>query len=314
MVNYAIRRLLLLAPVLIGVSFTVFYLIHLAPGGPENAVLGMFATPEVLAGFRAKYQLDQPLLVQYVTWLGDVLRGDLGWSIFSQTDVGPFVIPKILPTVLLTSFALLIAAPLGIATGAVAAVRRGTRFDALSRVFMLVGLSMPGFWLGILFLMVFAVGLRLVPAGGYVPFEKDPIASLISLFLPALTLAIPVAAVVSRVVRTAMLEALGQEYVQTARSKGISEQRVVVAHVLRNVSIPTITVMGTMVGYLLGGSVLIESVFTIPGIGRGLVDAVTNRDYKVIQALVLMTSVAVVGVSLLVDLLYAYLDPRVRLR
>ena len=194
-----------------------------------------------------------------------------------------------------------------------AALRRGRLTDRI-RILWLAGLSMPSFWLALLLLLFFGVGLKLVPVSGYVPIEKDPIASFRSLILPAVTLAIPMAAVISRVVRTSMLEVMERDYIRTARSKGLREPIVVLRHTLRNVALPTLTTAGLMIGYLLGGAILVETVFTIPGMGRLLVEFVHNRDYAVIQGIVLFTAFAAVLVGLFVDLLYVYFDPRVRLK
>ena len=313
MTRYIVRRLLLLVPVLLGISIVIFALIRVAPGGPARAVFGPTAPPEQIERFNRQYGLDQPVPIQYAIWLRGILTGDLGTSLVNQLPVSSLVLPKVLPTALLTLLAMLVSVPIGVAAGVLAAIRRGRMTDTLSRLGFLFGLSMPSFWLGIILLVVVAVNLRLLPAGGYVPLEKDPIACLRSMVLPTLTLAVPIAAVLSRVVRTATLESIGQEYVRTARSKGLPERIVITRHILRNVALPTVTTIGLQVGYLLGGAALIETVFTIPGLGRGLVDAVTNRDYAMVQAITLIIAVLTVLTALVVDLLYVRLDPRVRL-
>jgi len=305
---------MLLVPVLLGISIVIFALIRVAPGGPARAVFGPTAPPEQIERFNRQYGLDQPVPIQYAIWLRGILSGDLGTSLVNQLPVAALILPKILPTALLTLMAMLVSVPLGVGAGVLAAIRRGRLTDTLSRLGFLFGLSMPSFWLGIILLVVVAVNLRLLPAGGYVPLEKDPIGCLRSMVLPTLTLAVPIAAVLSRVVRTAMLEAIGEEYVRTARSKGLPERIVITRHMLRNVALPTVTTIGLQVGYLLGGAALIETVFTIPGLGRGLVDAVTNRDYAMVQAITLIIAVLTVLTALVVDLLYVYLDPRIRLR
>ena len=312
MSRYIARRLVLLVPVLLGISIIVFALIRVAPGGPGRALFGPAAPPEQIERFNQKYGLDKPVPVQYVIWLQGVVTGDLGQSLINSLPVTALIPSKLVPTTLVTLFAMLLSIPIGLVAGLIAALRRGRRTDRLSRFVFLLGLSMPSFWLGIILLVLFAVVLRWLPAGGYVPIEKDPIGSLRSLLLPAVTLAIPISAVLSRVVRTATLAAMDEEYVRTARSKGLPERIVIRRHMLRNVALPTVTTIGLQVGYLFGGAALIETVFTIPGVGRGLVDAVTNRDYAMVQGLTLVIALMTVLTALVVDLLYVYLDPRVR--
>ena len=312
MSKYIARRLALLVPVLIGISIVIFLLIRVAPGGPARAIFGPLAKPDQIERFNRKYGLDQPAPVQYIIWIKGAVTGDLGESLINALPVSSLIPGKLLPTTLLTVFAMLLSVPIGLSAGVVAALRRGRRSDRLSRIVFLFGLSMPSFWLGIILLVVFAVVLRWLPAGGYVPIEKDPIGSLRSLLLPAVTLAVPISAVLSRVVRTATLAAMDEDYVRTARSKGLPERIVIRRHMLRNVALPTATTIGLQVGYLFGGAALIETVFTIPGVGRGLVDAVTNRDYAMVQGLTLVIALMTVLTALVVDLLYVYLDPRVR--
>jgi peptide/nickel transport system permease protein len=313
-IAYLGRRVLLLVPTLFGISLVSFFLIHLAPGDPATAILGVLATPAMLAQFRAEFHLDQPVVVQYVQWLTGALTGNLGYSVVTPVPVVSLLVRQVVPTILLTTGAILISLPIGIVTGIAAARSRGQRSDALSRAVWLFGLSMPSFWLGMLLILLFGVTLRWLPVGGYVPIQSDPIGSLRGLLLPALTLAIPIAAVISRITRTAVLEVLASDYVRTAESKGLPETVVLGRHVLRNAMVPTVTTVGLQIGYLLGGAIVVENVFNIPGLGLLLTFAVANRDYGVIQGLVLLAALAVIATQLLTDLAVARLDPRIVLK
>jgi peptide/nickel transport system permease protein len=308
---YLARRLLLVVPTVLGISLVSFFLIHLAPGDPATAILGVLATPEMLANFRAQYHLDQPVVVQYVEWLGGVATGNLGYSVVSPVPVVSLLTRQFTPTVLLTAAAMLVAVPIALLTGIASARSRGRAMDSVSRAVWLFGLSMPSFWLGMLLILVFGVFWRLLPVGGYVAIDKDPVGALRSLVLPALTLAIPIAAVISRITRTSVLEVLASDYVRTAESKGIRESVVMTRHVLRNSLIPAVTTIGLQVGYLLGGAIVVENVFNIPGLGLLLTFSVANRDYGVIQGIVLLGAIVVMATQLVTDLVVARLDPRV---
>ena len=314
MIAYFGRRVLLLVPTLFGISLVSFFLIRLAPGDPATAILGVLATPQMLAQFRSQFHLDQPLPVQYLQWLAGAVTGDLGYSVISPVPVVSLLVRQFVPTVLLTTGAILISVPIGVVTGIAAARSRGQLSDGLSRAVWLFGLSMPSFWLGMLLILFFGVTLRVLPVGGYVAIESDPIGSLRSLLLPALTLAIPIAAVISRITRTAVLEVLSSDYVRTAEAKGLSRTVVLGRHVLRNAMVPTITTIGLQIGYLLGGAIVIENVFNIQGLGLLLTFAVNNRDYGVIQGLVLLAALTVMVTQLATDLIVAHIDPRITLR
>lgn len=314
MLSYIGRRVLLLVPTLFGISLVSFFLIHLAPGDPATAILGVLATPEMLATFREQHNLDQPVPVQYVQWLTALLQFDLGSSVSTPVPVVSLLSRQVVPTVLLTVSAVLIAVPTGIVTGVVAATHRGRIVDTLSRAAFLFGLSMPSFWLGLLLILALGVGLRILPVGGYVEPQVDAVATVRSLILPALTLSVPMAAVISRITRTAMLEVLGSDYVRTAQAKGLVERTVMRRHVLRNALVPTLTTVGLQIGYLLGGAIVVENVFNLPGLGRLMTTAVGSRDYGVIQGLVLLGASVVVTTQLLIDLVVVRLDPRIALR
>ncbi len=313
MARYVLRRLLLLIPTLLGISIVAFILIHLAPGDPAEAILGMLATPEMRAQFRADFQLNDPLWTQYWNWLTGVLRGDFGRSLAAPVPVTELLSRQWVPTVLLTAFSMAIAIPVAVTTGVVAATRRGKVVDGATRAVGLIGLSMPSFWLGLLFILFFGVRLGWLPVGGYVSPTDDLSESFKSLILPAMTLALPLSAVISRITRATVLEVLEKDFVRTARAMGTSRRRILVRHVLPNAIGPTLTTIGVQIGYLLGGAVLIEQIFNIPGLGRLLVFAVSGRDYGVVQGIVLLAAVAVIGVQLLVDIIVARIDPRIRL-
>jgi peptide/nickel transport system permease protein len=313
-VAYVARRLVLLIPTLLGISIVSFLLIHVAPGDPATAILGVLATPEMIEQFRLDHHLNDPLPIQYLSWLGNVLRGDLGYSLVTPVPVSTLLSTQFPPTILLTLFTVVLAVPIAIATGVWSAVRRGKLVDSVSRATWLFGLSMPSFWLGLLLILLFGVELQWLPVGGYVSPADDPVECLRSLFLPALTLALPLAAVVSRITRTSVLEVLERDYVRTAVARGASRQRVLWAHVMPNAIVPTLTTIGLQIGYLLGGAVLVEAIFNIPGLGRLLVFSVGNRDYGVIQGIVLLGALCVILVQLAIDLVVARLDPRIQLR
>lgn len=314
MARYVIRRLLLLIPTLLGISVIAFLLIHLAPGDPATAILGMLATPEMREQFRLDHQLNDPIPLQYVEWLGGVLRGDLGRSLASPVPVTTLLGNQYIPTILLTAFSMLIAIPVAVTTGVAAATRRGKAVDAATRATGLIGLSMPSFWLGLILILVFGVELGWLPVGGYVS-PRDGLGECIrSLVLPALTLALPLGAVISRITRATVLEVLDKDYVRTARAMGTSRSRILRRHVLPNAIAPTLTTIGVQIGYLLGGAVLVEQIFNIPGLGRLLVFAVSGRDYSVVQGIVLLGALSVIFTQLAIDIVVTRIDPRIRLK
>jgi ABC-type dipeptide/oligopeptide/nickel transport system permease component len=304
MFDYLRRRLALSLLTVVGVSVGVFLMIHLVPGDPVTVMLSEFASPADQQVLREELGLNKPLYVQYWRYASSALRGDLGRSVRSNRPVISEIAWRFPNTVRLALAALLLAVAIGGAVGVLSAVRRNTLFDHGAMVTILVGLSMPSFWLGLMLMIVFAVRLEWVPVAGYEGWQY--------LILPGITLAAAPAAVLARLTRSSMLEVLTQDYVRTARAKGLRHVTVVLKHALKNSLIPVVTVLGLQFGYLLGGAVITETVFAWPGIGRLVVDAILARDFPVVQGTVLMIALGFVMVNLVVDLLYAYLDPRVR--
>ncbi|HET6948126.1 MAG TPA: ABC transporter permease [bacterium] len=332
MSRYLLRRLLEMVPVFFGVILVVFVISRLTPGDPARIILGERATPEAMAQLREALGLDEPLPLQFVGYLGRAMRGDLGRSIQSNERVIVDLATRFPATVELTASAMLIASTVGVLTGVLAAVRQNSWFDGFSMFAALFGFSMPIFWLGIMLILLFAWQLGWFPISGRLDFAIElqrvsnfyVIDALVArnwaaltdalrhLVLPAVTLSTVPLAIIARMTRSSLLEVLRQDYVRTARAKGLAERRVVLAHALRNASIPVITVIGLNVGSLLGGAILTETIFAWPGVGRLVVDAIFARDYPVVQGTVLVIAIVFVLVNLLVDLAYAYLDPRIR--
>ncbi|MFS8569920.1 MAG: ABC transporter permease [Thermaerobacter sp.] len=308
-----IRRLLLAIPILLLVSIMSFLLIHLIPGDPALVILGPEAPPDAVEAMRRRLGLDRPLPVQYAAWLGNVLRGDLGNSLVNNMPVTKILMDRLPATVHLTVGAFLVAVLVAVPVGVVSAVRRASLPDYLGTLFALTGLSVPNFWLGILLILYFSVRLGWLPAGGFVPLWEDPGRSLLLLLLPVLTTGLRESAVVTRQVRSSMLEVLHADYVRTARAKGLNERVVIYRHALRNALIPVVTVSGLQVAGLMGGLIITETIFAIPGVGRVILDAILTRDFVTLQGAVLVAAVSVVLVNILVDILYALLDPRIRL-
>ena len=303
MLIFAIRRLLLTIPVLLGVLFVVMLTMDLIPGDPVALMLGDAATRDTIARFREHLGLDRPLAVRYVRYLGQVVTGDLGRSIQQNRPVVDELAEAWPATLQLTAAALVLAAVAGVATGIVSAVWPNSLFDSLSRLSSLFGLSMPVFWTGLVLIVVFAFWLPLLPVGG--------VGSPAHLVLPAVTLALPSIAKIARMTRSGVLEVLREDYVRTARAKGVRERLVVVKHALRNAAIPILTLIGLQAGQLMGGAVLTETVFAWPGLGRLMVKAIFARDYVLLQGAVLIFAMAFVAINLIVDLSYGALDPRV---
>jgi peptide/nickel transport system permease protein len=310
---YILRRLVMLVPVLIVVGVVVFGLVHLTPGDPAAVILGDRATPEDIARLRTQLGLNDPLPVQFVRWFGNVLRLDFGESIFLGEPVTQALLNRVQPTVLLTLYALSIQVLIGIPAGVFAAVRYNSPLDRALTVMAISGSAIPTFFLGILLILIFAVRLRWLPSGGYVPFGEDPAAHVKGMLLPAFALGFSAAGLLARLVRSSMLDVLREDYVRTAFAKGLPEQLVIVRHALRNALIPALTVIGISIGALLGGAVVTETVFTIPGMGRLVVQSIARRDYPVIQGAIIAIAMTYVLVNLVVDVLYVYIDPRVRL-
>jgi peptide/nickel transport system permease protein len=312
--RYLIRRTLQVVPVLFGVSVAVFLMLRLIPGDVVDAILGSegSASPERLAQLRAMFGLDRPLYEQYLTWVGGIVTGNLGNSIRTSRPILPDILARLPVTFELTAIAMLLSLAAALPLGIMSAVLRYTRTDAAVRVLGLLGLSIPNFWLAAMMVLgvsMFARGI--LPTSGYVPFTTDPVGSLRSLLLPSLALAVANMAILMRMTRSSMLEVLRQEYITSARAKGLVERTVVYSHAFRNALIPVVTVAGVQVGYLLGGAIIVERIFALPGIGTLILNAISNRDYPVVQAGVLFVAASFVLVNLIVDVLYAYFDPRI---
>jgi len=310
--SFLTTRLLQIIPTLILVSMLIFGLQQLLPGDPALIMAGEERDPKVLAEIREQYRLDQPIPIQYLYWIKGVLSGNLGESMRLKAPVGALVMQKLPVTLQLAAMALLIALCIGISAGIVSAVKKETAWDYGANLFALWGLSTPNFWLGILLIFLFSVTLGWLPASGYVRLGEDWKASLATTIMPAFVLGNALAAVLMRHTRSAMLQALGTDYVRTARAKGLNESRVVLKHALRNAMTPVITLLALDFGTLLSGAVLTEQIFTIPGFGKLIVDSVFNRDYAVVQGVVLITSSIYIGLNLLADIAYMLVNPRLR--
>ena len=309
---YIARRLAVLVPTLLVVSVLIFSLQQLLPGDPALALAGEEHDPAVVAAIRARYHLDRPLVVQYGIWLGKVLRGDFGESLRNRIPVAELVASKLPVTVELALCSMAIALLIGLPAGIVSAARKGTPIDVAANLVALSGLSVPHFWLGIMLILLFAVRLGWLPASGYVPPWESLPRNLLTILLPSFVLGTGVAGVMMRHTRSAMLETLSADYVRTARAKGVSERLVVLKHALRNALIPVITLGAIEFGRLLSGAVLTEQIFAIPGFGKLLVDGVFNRDYAVVQAVVLVSASLYLLLNLLADILYFVVNPRLR--
>lgn len=312
--RYLARRLLSSLFVLVGVSFVVFLALHLAPGDPAQILLGPMATPAELTNLRGQLGLDKPVLVQYGRWAARAAHGDLGRSIMMHRAVLPELWRRFRATLILASGALLLAFPLGVLLGVLSATRPGSHVDRLSQVVAMIGVSMPSFWVGLLLIIGFSVWLGWLPGTGmYSPTGDGSARDLLThLILPAVTLSLVPLAVVSRLTRSNMLDVLAHDYVRTARAKGASEARVLGWHAFRNTLVALVTVLGLEVGYLLAGAVYVETVFSWPGIGFMMVNAILTRDFPLVQGGVLLIATTYVTINLAIDLLYPWVDPRVR--
>lgn len=309
---FIVKRLLLTIPILFLVSIMTFSLIHMIPGDPARVILGQEATPEAYQALRTELGLDKPIAEQYVSWLGKVLSGDLGKSITDHVPVVDLISQRLPATIELTIgtflFALVIAVPAGI----LAAVRRNTWVDYASSFAALGGMSIPNFWLAMMVIIYFTVENNWLPSSGYVPFFEDPKANLLAMILPCFATGLRESAVLMRMLRSSLLEVINMDFVRTAKAKGLSEVKAVLGHALRNALIPVVTTSGLMIAGLLGGLVITESIFSIPGFGRLIVESVFKRDYVTVQGAILVSALLVVIVNLLVDLLYAVVDPRIK--
>jgi peptide/nickel transport system permease protein len=309
---YLLRRILATIPVIVVVALFVFALLHLSPGDPAAVIAGDYASPADVARIRHKLGLDDPLHIQLGIWLWNVLRGDLGTSIFSGLPVTKLIGQRLEPTLALTVTTMCIAVLLAVPMGIVASWTAGRWVDRLIMVFAVLGFSMPVFWLGFLLIYSFSVQLEILPVQGYVSFKHGLLPCLRHLVLPSLTLGMVYMALIARMTRASMLEVLREDYIRTAHAKGLRPHVVLLWHALKNASLPIVTIIGVGVALLIGGVVVTESVFAIPGLGRLTVDAILHRDYPVIQGIILVFSGVYVLINLLVDILYTFLDPRIR--
>ena len=314
MAYYLVNRIVQFVLVLFFLSVIVFTIVRLIPGDPAAVMLGTEATPQVLAQIRQEMGLDQPIPVQYVKWLENVLAGNFGTSWVSKQPALKLILGALPVTLQLVAAAFLVALVIAFPAGIFSAIRPRSWIDQGSTTFALLGISLPSFWLGIMLILLFSLELRWLPPSGYLSVTADPLGALRTSLLPAVTLGVALAAPLTRFLRSGMLDVLGLDYVRTARAKGLSEQRVVGRHALKNALLSVVTILGLQLGTLLGGSIVIEQVFGWPGIGRLSLAAIQQRDYGVVQGIVLFVAALFVLINFAVDLLYLYLDPRIRYR
>ncbi|MGB3485214.1 MAG: ABC transporter permease [Mycobacterium sp.] len=312
MYSYIAKRLLVAIPTLLIISVFVFSLQKLLPGDPVLAMAGEERDPQVIEYLREKYRLNDPVPIQYAHWLGSALQGDLGISLRTDLPVLTLVGQKLPVTIQLAIMSMIFAFAIGIPMGILAAVKKNTALDYIANVVALSGLSIPNFWLGIMLILLVSVNLGWLPASGYRPFFEDPLNSVKTMLMPAFVLGNALAATLMRHTRSAMLSVLSADYIRTARAKGLSERKVVLEHSFRNAVLPIVTLSALLFGELLAGAVLTEQIFTIPGFGKLIVDAVFTRDYAVVQGVVLCTAIGFILMNLIADVLYVVLNPRMR--
>jgi peptide/nickel transport system permease protein len=310
---YILQRILSLIPVLLVVAVVVFFLIHLTPGDPAAVILGPDATVQEVENLREELGLNLPIYEQFFIWITNVLQGDLGWSIYMDKPVISAFLENLVPTLSLAILAQIIAILIAIPMGIIAASRRGTFIDQTVMIFSLLGISIPNFLLALLLVLLFAVNLALLPVAGFQPLSSGLWLHIKYLILPAFALGAIQAALIARVTRSSMLDVLTANYIKTAYSKGVKEKVVIFKHALKNAFIPILTVIGQTFGQLIAGAVVIETVFNIPGIGQLILNAIMRRDFEVIQGTILLVALSYVVINLIVDLLYGFIDPRVRL-
>ena len=312
MTAFIIRRFLILIPTFLGITLVVFAAMKLIPGDPIIALLQDSYTEELAAELRVQLGLDRPLPVQYAIWLRDLFSGNWGTSIISRQPVLDEILQRLPITIELLILALFFALVISIPIGIVSAVKRNTMIDYGAMTFAMLGISLPEFFLGALLLIFFSLGLQWLPATGYVPFFEYPVDNLRHMVLPALTLGMTRAALIARLIRNSMLEVIRQDYIDTARAKGLSEFIVINKHALKNALIPTVTVVGLQIGYLIGGAIIVESLFAIPGIGSFGIDGILQRDYPMVQAFSVVAASGFIFTNFVVDVVYTFLDPRIR--
>ncbi|MBA4492013.1 ABC transporter permease [Paracoccus sp. S1E-3] len=313
MLRYLFRRFLSLTLSLAVASVVIFLLVEMVPGDPATFMLGTGAQPDTLAALRAQLGLDQPLPIRYANWLGAVLTGDLGTSFAYKTPVAGMILDRMQVSLPLALMALILSVLIAFPVGLFAAARRGSARDTAVMGLTQIGIALPNFWFAMLLVLLFAVRLRWLPAGGFAGWD-NPVQALRSLLLPAIALALPQAAILARVLRSTLIETLDQDYIRTARAKGLTRAQTLRRHALRNALIPVLTILGMQFSFLLAGAIIIENVFYLPGLGRLIFQAITQRDLIVVQSAVLVMVAAVIAVTFLVDLAYAAVDPRLRSR
>jgi peptide/nickel transport system permease protein len=309
---YVFKRILVSIPVLFGISILAFFLVRVVPGDTVTAMLGSNYNEEQATILREKFGLDKPMIVQYGLWIGNVLTGDFGYSHFTNTPVLGAIIERLPVTLELTILSVVFAILVAIPLGTFAAIRRNSNFDYGSSLIGIFGISVPNFWLGTLMILFFSLVLGWFPSGGFVPLTDNVIGNLKTMILPSIAMGTTVAAVAMRMTRSSMLEVIGQEYIKMARAKGVSNTRLIWKHAIKNALIPVVTVLGIQTGYLLGGSVVIEQIFSLPGVGQLALQAITNRDYALLQGTILFIAGAFVIINLLVDIIYGLLNPKIR--
>ena len=312
MYTYLIRRILYLIPVMLIVVTFIFFMIHLIPGDPAAVMAGAESSKEEIENIRRFMGLDRPLYEQYGRFVFRLLQGDLGKSLFMDQPVVSVIAERLEPTMLLTFLSLLVAVTIGIPAGAIAGVFPNTWLDKTTMIIAMLGISMPPFWLGLNLIYLLSLKLKLFPPGNYVSMSTSFVKCIYYMLLPSLSLGFASAALVARILRSCMIEVLSQDYIRTARAKGLAERVVIYIHALRNAMVPTMTVIGISIAIHLGGAVVTETVFNLPGVGRLVVTSILRRDYPVIQGVVLFTATIYVCVNLVVDLMYCFIDPRIR--
>ena len=308
---YILRRILQMIPVTLLVMVIIFFVFRLIPGDPVQFLVGRDPDPETVAAVTQKLGLDQPLPIQFLRWLGNALRGDLGDSYVNNLPVLTLILEKFPATLEIAVLAMLLGSAIGVPAGILAALKQNTWLDFLVRVVSLIGFSLPRYWLAILLVIFFSLYLGWIPPGGYVPLSESIAGNLRFAILPTVTLALPIAAEQMRFLRSSMLEVIRQDYVRTARSKGLENRTVIMRHALKNALIPFMTIVGLQLGFLLGGSVVVEHITAWPGIGWLTLQSITRRDYSVVQGVVLFSALAFLVINLLIDILYTFLDPRI---
>lgn len=310
--RFIVRRLLSLIPVFFGITLIAFFAVRLIPGDAATAILKQEARPELVAQIRQTLGIDRPLHVQLIDWFAHLSRLDFGKSFVSGRPVLPDILDKLPATLELAFFATLISAFVAIPLGILTAIKRGSIWDYIERFFSLAGLSIPSFWLALILILVFALKLRWLPAVGYVSFLENPLENLRRVMLPSISLGVGMAAVVARYTRSSLLDVLSQDYMRTAKGKGLNAYQVIVSHGLKNAMIPVVTTIGMQLGTLIGQTVIVESIFVWPGLGQFTLQAIYDRDYPIVQAMVIVFAFFFVIINLAVDIIYSFLDPRIR--